>query len=212
MPKHPPHRHGPHHPGPAGLHQIANRLQEMRELGASEDDIQAVLTLLKDKLPKDFAKGAAALDEVDEGAALARYAEVSNQSVLDFLRKSAILIAGEMKPHIIGPLMEEGLDVVQIHDATPHGNRPPHFRDLAGWYPGHFCGVLSFTEVKDAEFTALLIEVFLDGQGVAHASPLAMMASRLWPNAKLVAVISDHRAPHHVSRIGRDVDLFLYWE
>ncbi|MFH1870210.1 MAG: hypothetical protein ABIK82_03275 [Pseudomonadota bacterium] len=202
---------GRHH-GPAGLHQLASHLQEMRDLGFSAEDIHDLIALLKVKLPKGFAESAVAVNDGDEGASIAQCAEDANRKVLDVLRNSLVLIAGEMRPHLISPLLDEGVSVTQVHDVTPHGHRPPHFRDLARWYPARFCGVLSFTEVKDAGFTAILIDVFLDEQGVALASPLAMMASRLWPEAKVVAVLSDHCAPHHVGPIGRNVDLYLYWE
>lgn len=198
--------------GPAGLHQTASRLREMRAMGASEEDIHAVLALLKEKLPKSFTENVTALNSGDEGASLAQCAESANDEVLEILRNSVVLIAGEMRPHLIGSLLDKGVSVIQVHNATPHDHSPPHFRDLARWYPEQFCGVLSFVDVKDAEVTAVLIDAFLDEKGAPQASPLAMMASRLWPKSKVVAVLSDHRAPHHVGRVGRDVDHFLYWE
>ncbi len=202
-------QHCRHH-GPAGLHQTANRLQEMRDLGFSDNDIQVLVSLLKSKLPRGFS--ASAEVEGDEGVNLAEYADETNREVLGVLRNSMVLIAGELMPHLICLLLDEGVSVIQVHDSTPHGHRPPHFRDLASWYPERFRGVLSFTDVKDVAVTAILIDTFLDENDIPHASPLAMMAARFWPKAKVVAVLSEHRAPHHVAHLGRDVDLFLFWE
>lgn len=154
MPKHHGHHHHPceHGPSPAGLHRIAGRLQEMRAMGAKNEDIEAVLALLKDKLPKSLIATVDALNLSDQGTAMAQCAEGANTVALESLRTKKGLIAGEMKPHLIEELMREGISLFQVHDATHHGDRPPHFRHLANRYANQFTGVLSLLEIRDQQF------------------------------------------------------------
>lgn len=211
-----PKNHAPHHGrrhGPAGLHQTVARVQEMLDLGFSDSDIREVLSHLTKRLPKRFAERGIAVDESDASStALAERADEATRKALEFLRTSTVLIAGEFRPHLIDEFLNERLSVVQAHDPTAHGHQPPHFRDLAGFYPDQFRGVLSLAEIRDMDVTAIVIDAFLDPNDLPLASPLAMIACRIWPKANVVAVLSDHRAPHHVGSLGRDIDHILYWE
>lgn len=207
-----PKNHAPHHGrrnGPAGLHQTVARVQEMVDLGFSDSDIREVLS----HLTKRFAERGIAVDESDaSGTALAERADEATRKALEFLRTSTVLIAGEFRPHLIDELLNERLSLVQAHDPTPHGHQPPHFRDLTWFYPNQFRGVLSLAEIRYLDVTAIVIDAFLDLNDLPLASPLAMIASRIWPKANVVAVLSEHRAPHHVGSLGRDIDHILYWE
>ena len=58
----------------------------------------------------------------------------------------------------------------------------------------------------------IVIHAFVPDGESAVVCPLALMATRLWPEAKIIAVISDHRAPHHVVTLRRDIDQYLFWE
>jgi hypothetical protein len=218
---HPKHHHGSHegshhgrHHSPAGLHLIPRRIDEMRRRGAPDAAIQEILEAFKDKLPKSVLRSLETGSHGDLAVTLGKSAEAANAVALDLLglfSDGGILIAGELPPHLICGLMDSGIGGVQVCDPSHHGHRPPHFRDMEAWYPG-FTGVVSLTEISDDSVQVIVLHAFMSTGDSLLVCPLALMATRLWPEAKVVAVMSDHRAPHHVVELSRLVEQYLFWE
>jgi len=217
MPKHhhSPH-HGPHHHGhgPAGLHMIPSRIDELRRRGAPENVISGILEALKDKLPKSLAKGWNVSPDEDPAQVLGKNVDAANAAAIDLLNQADgdVLISGEVPPHLISSLLDTGISAIQVHDPSPHGDRPPHFRDMEGWYPDQFTGVLELTDIVGDSVKVILLHTFTPGGDTTYVCPLALMATRLWPEARVVALVSDHRAPHHHVELRREVDQYLFWE
>lgn len=208
MPRHHPLR--PHKGGPAGLHQVGARLREMKAMGASSEDLEAVIESLREVLPHDLAVQLLTREPLEAADVLSVEASRGNVQALDLIRSlGRTLIAGEMPPHLIFHLLDEGLQVVQLHDPAPHGGPPPHFRHLAD-YP-NFNGVTTLAEAGANEIGTIVVEAFLNGAG-ALVSPIAVIAARFWADAPIVAVMSDHRAPHHRAHLSRAVTGLLFWE
>lgn len=208
MPRHHPLR--PHQGGPAGLHQVGARLREMKNLGASPEDLEAVIEALREVLPRDLAVRLLAREPLEAADVLSLEASRGNVLALDLIRSlGRTLIAGEMPPHLILHLVDEGLEILQLHDPAPHGGLPPHFRHLAD-YP-NFNGVTTLAEVGANEIGTIVVEAFLNGVD-ALVSPTAAIAARFWAGAPIVAVMSDHRAPHHRAHLPRLVSGVLFWE
>lgn len=166
------------------------------------------------KLPKSLATSLGVDLDVDAAQELAQGAEAANGAALEKLHQveGAVLIAGELPPHLICNLLDHGITATQIHDPTPHGHRPPHFRDVEAWYPGQFVGVVALTDIVSDGVKVILCHAFLDNGAMGYVSPLALMATRLWPDAEVIATPSDHRAPHHAFKLSREFDFFLFWE
>lgn len=215
----PKHRHGPHRISPAGLHLVHHHIEELRRRGAPDDVINDILDAIKDKLPKVFSEDLTGGPDEDAAMVIGKRAASANSAALDLLSHDGlVLVSGEMPPHIMCALLDIGIQqgkkirVVQIHNPSPHSHRPPHFRDMEGWYPDQFTGVLEFTDIVTDSVKVILLDAFMPGGDPAYVCPLALMATRLWPKAKVVAVLSDHRAPHHLVELRREVDEFLFWE
>jgi hypothetical protein len=186
----------------------------MRRRGAPESAIQEILDSVKDRLPKKVLNSIYRSAPDDLSVTLGQSAEDANQAALDLLRQfsdDGILISGELPPHLICALLDFDVSATQVCDPSRHGHRPPHFRDLEVNY-GAFSGVTSLTELPDEGVKVIVIHAFVPDGESAVVCPLALMATRLWPEAKIIAVISDHRAPHHVVTLRRDIDQYLFWE
>lgn len=206
----------PHHHGPSGLHMMPRRINEMRHRGVPEDAIRSIVEEINNKLPKSFVKGLSVGPNEDTAQVLGKSADAANSAALDLLSQAdgAVLISGEVPPHLICSLLDTGISAIQVHDPSPHkhDHRPPHFRDMEGWYPDQFTGVLALTDIVGDTVKVVLLHAFMSGGDSAFVCPLALMATRLWPEAKVVAVMSDHRAPHHLVELRREVDQFLFWD
>lgn len=207
------HRHGPQHE-PPGLHLIPYRIKKLEERGAPESAIQEILEALKNKLPKNVVNRLDFSSGEDPAEVLGKNVDAANGSALDLLNQASgeVLIPGEMPPHLISSLLDTGISAIQVHDPSPHGHRPPHFRDIEGWYPNQFTGVLELTDIVSDKVKVILLHAYVHGGDTAYVCPLALMATRLWPEAKVVALVSDHRAPHHHIELRREIAEYLFWE
>jgi len=183
-------------------------------MGAPDDAVKGIVEALMRKLPKSLSKSLGDDLDVDAADALAERAEAANRATLNGLQQveGSVLIAGELPPHLICHLLDHGVIATQLHDPTPHGHRPPHFRDVAASYPGQFQGVVELTDVDNEGVKIIVCHSFLDTGAIGYVSSLTLIASRLWPAAQLVAIPSDHRAPHHAFKLGRGFDFYLFWE
>lgn len=215
MPKHHPHRpphHHHHHVRRAGLHHIAKHLDELRKQGVPEEDLGKLLEALTNRLPNSVRPEPADGNALHGADALAAAVQSKNSEALQLLKTSSVLIAGQLPPHLIAALLEDGVVASQVHDPAPHGGDPPHFRDLVTWFPGCFSGTTSFAPLARSAIDVIVVEAFLGHQGTVLVSPLAVMAQRLWPAARPVAIPSDHLAPHHLLELEPAPTLFLFWE
>lgn len=195
---------------------LPSRIDELRRRGAPEDVIDDIVKQCAAKLPKRLAMSRDAVSVPDESPALSlgKRVEAANRAALEQLDQAdgALLVAGEVPPHLLCGVLDLGVSLTQIHDPSPHGHHPPHFRDLAGWYGGQFTGVLELTDIVSDNVKAILLHAFTLGGDTTYVCPLALMATRLWPEAMVVGLVSDHRAPHHHVELRREVDQYLFWE
>jgi hypothetical protein len=193
---------------------IPSRIKKLRERGAPESAIQEILEALKNKLPKGVTNRVGFSSDEDPAQVLGKNADAANGSALALLNQFSgeLLISGEVPPHLISSLLDTGISAIQVHDPSPHGHRPPHFRDIEGWYPDQFTGVLELTDIVGDNVKVILLHAYTPGGDTTYVCPLALMATRLWPEAKVVALVSDHRAPHHHVELRREINEHLFWE
>jgi len=125
--------------GPGGLSRMVEHLRELKSLGAPETVINALVQELIDQFPhlaRAIDPGIANIDKA--GAIIGELGRITSNSI-DLLKSGSNLVPGEMPPHILAYLLNEGVNITQIHDPSLHGDLPPHVRHFESQYHGLFC-------------------------------------------------------------------------
>jgi hypothetical protein len=197
---------------PGGLSRTVEHLHELRNLGAPESVINGLVVELMAKFPS-FAS-VTELSNPTLTNAEAILAELGRMTsiTLDQLKSGPNLIPGEMPPHVLAYLLDEGLSIVQIHEPSLHGDAPPHVRHFEARYGGQFRGVAALQEVAGETFKSLIIHAYHDDKGPTLVASLALLCERIWHDAPIVGVISDHQAPHHKAILTKPVEQVVFWE
>lgn len=202
----------PKKPRPGGLSRTIEHLHELRSLGAPESVISSLVMELMAKFP-------AHADAINPGDATIAKAEAIlaelghiTANTLSLLKSGTNLIPGEMPPHVLAFLLDEGLSIAQIHEPSPHGDLPPHVRHFEARYAGQFRAVVSLQELAGETFNNLIVHAYKEDKGSSLVPSLALLCERIWHEAPIVAVISDHQAPHHKAILNKPVNQVIFWE
>lgn len=201
------HAHRHHRP-----HLLSARLDELRQLGASE----SVLSLLINEMANRYSLDISALHNTGTLADLAnsldrKILEQRDQQIMGLLHsttESSVLVAGEMPPHVVEELIHTSTTITQTHPLGPHGDRPPHLRHFEQSF-SNYRHVGNPEEITDSTFTTIVAHGFKTDKGVL-VSRHASFAAKVWPQAPLLVLIADHRAPHHIENLGnRTINLVI---
>jgi hypothetical protein len=195
------HHHAPRHHRP---HLLSARLNELRQLGASE----AVINLLINEMAERYSLDTATLTITGNLAELAnsldrKILEQREQQLLGILQpitESTVLVTGEMPPHVIEELVHTRAQITQTHPLGPHGDSPPHLRHFEQSFT-NYRHVGSPEDVMESIFTAIVTHGYKTDRGVL-VSRHASFAVRVWPQTPLIMFTADHQAPHHLENLG----------
>lgn len=199
------HRH--HRP-----HLLSARLDELRQLGASE----SVLSLLINEMANRYSLDTSILTNTGNLADLAnsldrKILEQRDQQLMELLQpttESSVLVAGEIPPHVIEELVHTSAQITQSHPLGPHGDRPPHLRHFEQSLK-NYRHVGNPEELLDSTFTTIVAHGYKTDKGVL-VSRHASFAAKVWPQTPLLLFLADHRAPHHIENLGnRTINLVI---
>lgn len=193
--------HAPRHHRP---HLLSARLDELRQLGASE----SVLNLLINKMADRYSLDTSTLTSTSNLAELAnsldsKILEQREQQLLGILQpiaEATVLVAGEMPPHVIEELVHTRAGITQTHPLGPHGDRPPHLRHFERSF-SNYRHVGAPDEIMESMFTTIVAHGFKTTTGIL-VSRHASFAVKVWPQTPLIVFMADHHAPHHIETLG----------
>jgi hypothetical protein len=67
-------------------------------------------------------------------------------------------------------------------------------------------------ELAGETFNNLIVHAYKEDKGSSLVPSLALLCERIWHEAPIVAVISDHQAPHHKAILNKPVNQVVFWE
>lgn len=193
--KYPPHAGG----------DLCRHLEELRVMGAEDGDLHAVIDAFERIGSRNGQAATAGEGEVHDDPmqrALAIAAAYSNavETFAEGARGKSIIVAGEFPPHVLEPLLRDGLTLTQLHPPSPHGDRPPHFHHLR---TEGFRGVCSLAELDGKDYDMVLFHGH-QKDGTLLVSPLVPIVFRLFPQAEHHLLEAEHVAPHMLIGIPDD--------
>lgn len=208
------HHHHRHHREHAPANSLVERLVEIRDMGATEDDLHEVidsyvfemkaLTPSPGLAPTDPGRGTAErpVDALARARALSDDQTAAENAWRDSLIGKRVLVAGEFPPHLLEEMLYAGIRVTQMHAPTEHGDTPPHFHHLA---PLGLRGVTTLQEITGAEFDALLVHgAVVEGGAKILVAAIVPVVSRMLPHAERHVLESDHVAPHMLFHVAAE--------
>lgn len=202
----PPHLRRHEAPPVSGL---VRHLQELRWMGATDDDLHAVIDahIQNDLEPATAAAMAAAdpgrgtveepVTPIDRAFALFQAANQANAAWRESLRGKSVIIAGEFPPHVMDDLLDEGIQLTQIHPLDHEGYPPPHFYHHE---PRGLRGISSLQDLAAVPCDTVLLCGAAAGDQV-RVSTLVPIVLRMFPEADVQLLEANDLAPHMTAAV-----------
>lgn len=195
------HHHALRHHRP---HLLSARLDELRQLGASEAILNQLINEMAERytLEPSTLTNTGNLDELANSldCKILEQREQQLMAILQPITDATVLVAGEMPPHVIEELVHSRARITQTHPLGPHGDRPPHLRHFEQSF-SNYRHVGNPEEIMESTFTAIVAHGYKTERGIL-VSRQASFAVKVWQQTPLIVFMADHRAPHHIETLG----------